>query len=78
MIETIISQIWPYILGTLALVVGWVFSRHQGKQARDAQIAREEAQARKQAREVEDETAAMADDDVDRDLKRNWVRNRQR
>ncbi len=74
MVELIISQIWPYILAGLALVAGWFAARQSGKAAARNEITKAEAAARKEARNVEHETAAMADADIDDDLSR-WVRN---
>lgn len=77
MITLIVSQIWPYIIAGLALVAGWFAARQSGKAAVRNEISRADSAARKEARNVESETAAMADSDIDDDLSK-WVRGAKR
>lgn len=80
MIEAIIGAVWPYVLGALALLAGWVAARKSGKAAgrTEARIDQLEAdsKAAERARHVENETAAMDDDAVTDELIRDWVRDR--
>lgn len=77
MIELILGQIWPYLLGAAALVAGWFAARAGGKaserQKMDAQINKQADQARKGARDVADKVDSM-DDAAVRDSARKWVR----
>lgn len=79
MVELIISQIWPYLLGAAGLIVAYFGVRQSGKAAGRQETRQEineaEAAARKEARDVELETDAMADADIDDDLAK-WVRQR--
>lgn len=75
MIELILAQIWPYLLGAAALVAGWFAARQSGKAAVRNEINESQAKARKEARRVEDQNAALDDAGVDSRLGK-WVRNR--
>lgn len=79
MIEMIIGQVWPYLLGALALLAGWVAAKRQGRAEaqRDAlQKAVETAdKARKEARDVAQKVDAMGDPAVSDRLKSDWVRD---
>lgn len=73
----ILAQIWPYLLGAAALVAGWFAARQSGKSAARNEINESQANARKEARRVEDQNAALDDADVDHRLSK-WVRNGKR
>lgn len=79
MFELIISQLWPYLLGAVGLAAAYFGVRQSGKSAGRQETRQEineaEAVARKEARNVEIETAAMADSDIDDDLAK-WVRSK--
>lgn len=77
MIELITGQLLPYIIGAIALVAGWFAARQSGKAAVRNEITEAESKARKGARDVELETDAMADSDIDADLAK-WVRSNKR
>jgi len=81
MIELIIGQIWPYLALIAAGIAAIVGIRQSSKSAGRQEIRQEineaESAARKEARNVETETAGMADSDIDADLKR-WVRGAKR
>jgi hypothetical protein len=79
MIEMIIGQVWPYLLGALALLAGWFAAKHQGRAEaqRDALQKAVEAsdKARKEARDVAQKVDAMGDAAVSDRLKSGWVRD---
>ena len=41
MIELLIGQIWPYVLGAIALLGGWLAARQSGKQAGRREVEQE-------------------------------------
>jgi len=65
MLEVIVGAIWPYVLGALALIAGWIAARQSGKAAgrQDAKIDQLEADAlaREKAREAHAEIDAQDD-----------------
>lgn len=77
MIELLISQLWPYLLGAFGLVAAYFAARQSGKAAVHNEITKADSAARKEARNVELETDGMADADIDDDLSQ-WVRGNKR
>ncbi|MFT0547867.1 hypothetical protein ACMHYO_16250 [Allopusillimonas ginsengisoli] len=79
MIDVFLGQIWPYVLGALAILAAWLSARRSGKLAAHAEDAVHRAQKKektdKEVRNVRNEVASLDDDTVDRELDR-WVRNR--
>lgn len=78
MLEMILGQIWPYLLGALALVAGWVTARQSGKAAGRAQTKIDQLEANAKARGESREAAAQIDrldDDVVRDRARQRMRD---
>jgi hypothetical protein len=79
MIEMIIGQVWPYLLGALALLAGWIAAKRQGRAEaqRDAlqDAAKTADKARKEARDVAQKVDAMGDPTVSDRLKSDWVRD---
>jgi len=74
------AKFWPYIAVAGAAFAAFVGIRQSGKAAGKQEIRNEineqQAQARKEARRVEDENAALDDAGVDSRLKSDWLRNR--
>jgi len=67
------------ILAALAIGAGTYFGgkargRKEERTERDTQINKQAAEARQEAQEVRNETAAMSDDAVTAELTDNWVR----
>lgn len=83
MISVLLGEIGGYLVAALAAIVGiavaYFRGRSEGKSQerteRAAQVAEQAQAAQDIAREVQDETAGMDDDAIDRDLAR-WVRNK--
>lgn len=81
MLEMILGQIWPYLLGLLgllAMVAGWVTARQSGKaegrtQAKIDQLE-DNAKARGVAREADQKFDQIPTDDL-RDRARERLRN---
>lgn len=78
MLELLIAKLWPYLLGAVAIVVGWFMARQQGKTAARtedaAKINKTQAKAGKEVRDVQNTVAKMGDDPVADKLKSDWVR----
>ncbi|MFD4120894.1 hypothetical protein ACFWQD_06240 [Alcaligenes faecalis] len=78
MIEVIIGQIWPYLLGLLALAAGWLTAKRAGRQEGRREVRQEQLEAEQadweNARAIENETASMSDSAIADELKRDWVR----
>lgn len=81
MIEVILGQIWPYLLGLVAILAAWLAARRSGKLAAREEDAVQRAQKKertdKEVRNVRNEVASLDDDAVDHELDQ-WVRNRKR
>lgn len=81
-LQTLWSRIWPYIAAVGAAFAAVVAVRQSGKAAgkQEARIDQLEAnqKAVEQARNVENETAAMDDDAVARESIDKWVRGNKR
>lgn len=79
MIELLIAKLWPYLLGGVALIVGWFVARQQGKSAgkQEAKAAQAEATIKGMgdARDARDEIDSM-DDAAVRDRARARMRDR--
>lgn len=77
MIEAIIGAVWPYVLGVLALVAGWITARQTGKAAGRQETRQEINNAvsvqRSKINEADTRTSQMDDRDIRREL-RKWVR----
>lgn len=81
MIEAIIGAVWPYVLGTLALVAGWFAARQSGKVAGRTAAKIDQLEADASAREKAREAAAKIDrldDAAVRDLARQRMRDNAR
>jgi len=81
MIEAIIGAVWPYVLGVLALVAGWITARQSGKQAGKQEARIEQLEADESARRERDGAAAeieRLDDDAVRDRARQRMRDARR
>ena len=80
MLAALWRRVWPYVAVVGAVLAGLFAVRQSGKAAGKQDIRQEineaDAKARERARNVEDKTAAMADDDITDELSRDWVRNR--
>lgn len=74
------AKFWPYLALIGAAFAAFVGIRQSGKAAGKQEIRNEinesQAKARKEARRVEDENAALDGDGVDSRLKSDWLRNR--
>lgn len=79
MVELIISQIWPYLLGAAALVAAYFGVKAKGasdqRMEQAAKLNEQADQARKEARDVQNTVAKMGDDPVADKLKSDWVRS---
>ena len=78
MLEMILGQIWPYLLGLLALVAGWVTARQSGKASGRTQAKIDQLEANAKARGESREAAAQIDrldDDAVRDRARQRMRD---
>lgn len=73
MIEVIIGQVWPYVLGLLALAAGWCAAKRVGRQEGRSEAVQKQYQADIAAVEVgrnAAETIERLDDDAVRDRAR--------
>ncbi|WP_341669065.1 hypothetical protein [Alcaligenes sp. SDU_A2] len=73
MIELIIGQAWPYVLGLLALVAGWLTAKRTGQQEGRREAEQKQEKADMAAVEVgrdAAETIERLDDDAVRDRAR--------
>ncbi|MGB6104599.1 MAG: hypothetical protein WBF88_12230 [Pusillimonas sp.] len=81
MINALWARVWPYIAAIgaafAAVLAIWQSAKAVGRQQIQQEVNEAAAKGREKAREVEFETAGMADTDIDADLAK-WVRNRQR
>lgn len=79
MFNVLWAKFWPYLALIGAAFAAFVGIRQSGKAAGKQEIRNEineqQAQARKEARRVEDENAALDDDSVDSRLGK-WLRKR--
>ena len=78
MIEVIIGQAWPYVLGLLALVAGWFTAKRTGRQEGRREAEQKQYQADMAAVEVgrnAAETIERLDDDAVRDRARQRMRD---
>ncbi|WP_321289209.1 hypothetical protein [Alcaligenes phenolicus] len=78
MIEVIIGQIWPYLLGLLALAAGWLTAKRAGRQEGRREAEQKQEQADMAAVEVSRdaaETIERLDDDAVRDRARQRMRD---
>lgn len=77
MIELIIGQAWPYVLGLLALVAGWLTAKRAGRQEGRREAEQKQHEADLSAVEVSRdaaETIERLDDDAVRDRARQRMR----
>lgn len=77
MIEVIIGQVWPYLLGLLALLAGWFTAKRVGRQEGRSEAVQKQYQADIAAVEVgrdAAETIERLDDDGVRDHARRRMR----
>lgn len=75
MMNFILSQAWPYILGVAALVAGWFAARQSGKVSERSKQISDRIDSIKEAKSVHNQTSGMADSDITSDLKSKWLRN---
>lgn len=77
MIQFLLAEAWPYILGALALVAGLFGFHRVSKQQGRVEAEREQQAAaseqRRKVNEADTKLVEMDDDDVRRELER-WVR----
>ncbi|MGE8515292.1 MAG: hypothetical protein ACN6OM_01645 [Alcaligenes nematophilus] len=77
MIEVIVGQAWPYVLGLLAIVAGWLAAKRVGRQEGRHEAEQKQYQADMAAVEVGRdavETIERLDDDAVRDRARKRMR----
>lgn len=67
-------EIWPYIVGGLAIVAGWFTAKRSGAKAEQAKQDKERLQAVKKAKEVQDDVDTM-DNNAARQRAGRWVRD---
>lgn len=78
MIEVIVGQVWPYLLGLLAIVAGWLTAKRAGRQEGRREAVQEQYQADMAAVEIgrdAAETIERLDDDAVRDRARKRMRS---
>lgn len=78
MIEVIIAKVWPYLLGLLALVAGWLTAKRAGRQEGRREAEQKQNEADLSAVEVSRdavETIERLDDDAVRDHARKRMRD---
>ncbi|MDH4866033.1 hypothetical protein SBO82_03510 [Alcaligenes nematophilus] len=78
MIGVIIGQVWPYVLGLLALAAGWFTAKSVGRQEGRSEAVQKQYQADIAAVEVgrdAAETIERLDDDAVRDRARQRMRD---
>lgn len=78
MIELIIEQVWPYLLGALALLAGWFAAKRAGRHEGHREAEQKQYQADMDAVEVSRdaaETIERLDDDAVRDRARQRMRD---
>lgn len=78
MIEVIIGQIWPYLLGLLALAAGWLTAKRAGRQEGRREAEQKQHEADLSAVEVSRdaaETIERLDDYAVRGRARQRMRN---
>ena len=79
-IAWLLAEAWPYILGVLALVGGWLAARQSGKSAGRREVEDQQREADASAREKAREAAVeieRLDDDAVRDRARERMRRAQ-
>lgn len=78
MIESIVNQLWPYVVAIIAGLTAYLGIRQSGKSAGRTEAEQEQQKAaeaaREKAREVDNEIDSL-DDDTIRDRAKRWVRN---
>lgn len=81
MIQALISEIWPYIVGLAGIVAGLFYARQSGKEAGRREVEKQKVEqvlkGIQDAREARSEIDAM-DDDAVRDRARQRMRKRSR
>ncbi|ULH08595.1 hypothetical protein [Alcaligenes faecalis] len=78
MIEVIIGQTWPYLLGLMALVAGWHTAKRAGRHEGHREAEQKQTKADMAAVEVgrdAAETIERLDDDAVRDRARQRMRD---
>lgn len=70
---SLLTQFWPFILGGVAIVAGWVYRGHSVRKDERAKQAQAELRARHQADEVEDAIAGRSADE-NRGRLGKWVK----
>lgn len=78
MIEIISGQLWPYALGLVALVAGWLTAKRAGQQEGRREVEKKQEKADMAAVEVSRdaaETIEGLDDDAVRDRARQRMRD---
>lgn len=78
MIELIIGQVWPYLLGALALLAGWLAAKRAGRHEGRREAEQKQHEADLSAVEVSRDAAETIErlgDDVVRGRARQRMRN---
>ncbi|MCX5592009.1 hypothetical protein [Alcaligenes endophyticus] len=78
MIESILSAIWPYVIGALALIVGWFTAKQSGKSEARKEAELKQAKADIAAMEIARDAVERIDrldDDAVRDRARKRMRD---
>lgn len=84
MMAALLTEFGGWIVAVLAALAGAVGIYFKGRSSgrqderieRDHQINQQAEQARKEVRNVQEQTASMSDSDIDDYLTNNWVRNK--
>lgn len=79
MIQALIGEFWPYLVGGVAIVLAYFGVRMKGKsdgrQEIQAQINKQAVESAKDARDVQIKVDRMPSGGADAELRRKWMRN---
>ena len=70
MIDFILGEAWPYIVGVVALVAGWFAARQSGKRAERAKREKQRLDTIREVRGIERKVEGGSDDEILADITR--------
>lgn len=73
MLELMLAEFWPYIVGAVALITAWLAGRRDGAAKERERAQKGKLSVLERVNEADQELAQMGDDDIRRELRR-WVR----
>ncbi|WP_082404699.1 hypothetical protein [Achromobacter sp. 2789STDY5608633] len=79
MIQSLLGELWPYLVGGVAIVVAYFGVRLKGKsdgrQELQNQINQQAVDSAKEARDVQTKINRLPDGDAAAKLRRDWMRH---